>query len=106
MKREDFKQIIKLRSLWKIDKRKGDYVLPNGERLSTYIRKLVESQMELDKLAITSDGNLELIINDFRWYNTENYFAVEILVPFGENERCSFEEQNRRVTRLIFEIVQ
>ena len=101
MKREDFKQIIKLRSFWKIDKRKGDYILPNGERLSTYIRKLVESQMELDKLAVTSDGNLECITKNLYWDNAEKCFTVETLT-----EKCSFEKQARRVTRLIFEIVQ
>lgn len=52
MKREDFKKIIKLRSFWKIDKRKGDYKLPSGDKLSKYIRKLVISQMQLDNLLI------------------------------------------------------
>lgn len=54
MKREDFKKIIKLRSFWKIDKRKGNYELPNGNRLSSYVRELVESQMKLDGLLIRS----------------------------------------------------
>lgn len=29
MKRENFKKIIKLRSCWEIDKRKGNYELPS-----------------------------------------------------------------------------
>ena len=58
MKREDFKKIIKLRSVWKIDKRKGNYVLPNGEKLSSYVRELVESQMKLDNLLIRNNGDL------------------------------------------------
>ena len=29
IKREDFKQIIKLRSFWKIDRRRGNYELPD-----------------------------------------------------------------------------
>ena len=52
MKREDFKKVIKLRSFWKIDRRKGNYKLPNGKMLSDYITSLVESQMKLDNLAI------------------------------------------------------
>ena len=42
MKREDFKKIIKLRSFWKIDKRKGNYKLPGGDNLSVYVTDLVE----------------------------------------------------------------
>ena len=50
MKRKDFIKIIKLRSVWKIDKRLSniDYTLPNGEKLSDYIEELVTSQMEID----------------------------------------------------------
>ena len=58
MKREDFKKIIKLRSFWKIDKRKGDYKLPSGDKSSKYIRKLVISQMQLDNLLIGENGDL------------------------------------------------
>lgn len=58
MKRKDFMKIIKLRSYWKIDKRMGNYKLPNGERLSSYVMELVKSQMQLDKLAIRENGNL------------------------------------------------
>ena len=38
MKREDFKKIIKLRSFWKIDRRKGNYKLPNGKFLDNAFR--------------------------------------------------------------------
>ena len=31
MKRTDFMKIIKLRSVWKVDRRKGNYKLPNGK---------------------------------------------------------------------------
>lgn len=36
MLRKDFIKIIRLRSFWKVDKRKGDYRLPSGDRLSSY----------------------------------------------------------------------
>ena len=39
MKREDFKKIIKLRSFWKIDKRKGNYKLPNGNTFQDQFAK-------------------------------------------------------------------
>lgn len=55
MKRENFKKIIKLRSCWKIDKRKGNYELPSGKHLLDYILDLVESQMKLDGLGIRAN---------------------------------------------------
>lgn len=58
MKREDFKKIIKIRSFYKIDRRKGDYKLPSGDKLSVYVRKLVDQQLALDKLFIRENGNL------------------------------------------------
>ena len=63
MKRDDFKKIIKLRSIWKIDRRKGNYTLPNGEKLTIYVKKLVESQMKIDNLLIASNGISELAEN-------------------------------------------
>jgi len=58
MKRTDFMQIIKLRSVWKVDKRKGNYILPNKKELNNYIEELVKSQMKLDNLGIRENGNL------------------------------------------------
>lgn len=56
MKRNDFKKIIRLRSQWKIT---GDnYKLPSGEPVSVYIQKLVESQLEIDHLAVLKNGDL------------------------------------------------
>lgn len=54
MKRNDFKKIIKLRSRWKLT---GDnYKLPSGDSISVYIQKLVESQLEIDQLAVLKNG--------------------------------------------------
>ena len=56
MKRNDFKKIIKIRSQWQFT---GDnYKLPSGEPISVYVRKLVESQMNVDSLAILKNGDL------------------------------------------------
>ena len=54
-----FIKIIKLRSFWKIDKRKGNYTLPSGNKLSTYIKQLVISQMEVDNLYMLESGDFE-----------------------------------------------
>ena len=100
MKREDFKQIIKLRSCWKVDKRKGNYELPNNERLSDYIERLVRSQMKVDHLAITSLGQLS---------NCDTPICMEedyiIFIPYGFNETCSYDEMERRIKRLVNEII-
>lgn len=105
MKREDFKQIIKFRSVWKIDKRKGDYRLPNGEMLHDYVSDLVESQMKLDNLAIRSNG--DLCFSDGGQWNTETkQFDDYRLTPaFEDNETCSYDEMEKRIRKIIKDIV-
>ena len=106
MKRSDFIAIIKHRSDWKVDRRRGDYFLPNGNKLSDYIRRLVESQMEVDNLAITSTGDLQWITSPPYWDSVYHQFTdYEIMIPFHENEICSFDRQESRITNLINEIV-
>lgn len=97
MKREDFKKIIKLRSFWKIDRRKGNYKLPDGSWLSEYVGKLIEQQMDLDGIRIAADGNLKLAT-----YNHPNWI---IMPPFEENEICSFEEECKRANELVREMI-
>lgn len=54
MKRNEFKKIIKIRSEWEFT---GDnYKLPSCEPISAYVRRLVESQMNVDNLAILEMG--------------------------------------------------
>lgn len=99
MDREKFKKIIKLRSFWKIDRRIGDYKLPNNEYLSKYVEELVKGQLELDRLAISSEGKLIMAAwND----KTKNY---ELYVPFGEIEICSSYDQEIRIEKIVREIV-
>ena len=105
MKRKDFVQIIKLRSFWKIDKRKGNYALPNGEKLSTYVSGLVESQMQLDNLGIRENGDL-CFCDGGKWNESAGEFDDFRLMPdFEENEFCSYEKMGKRIDFLVREIV-
>ena len=102
MERSTFIKIIRLRSCWPIDKRKGDYLLPSGERLSAYIESLVTSQMDLDDLAIASDGNLY----PATFEQGEGKAEYRIMIFFGENEICRWDEHEMRVRHLIAQIIR
>ena len=105
MTREDFKKIIKLRSFWKIDKRKGNYKLPNGKRLSDYVTDLVESQMKLDNLAIRANGDL-CVVSGGGWNTETKEFEDYTLMPaFQDNEVCSFDDMEKRIQSIVREIV-
>ena len=105
MKREDFKKIIKLRSCWKIDKRKGNYKLPNGNNLSVYITDLVESQMKLDNLGIRSNGDL-CFMSGGEWNTETKEFDDYTLMPaFKDNEVCSYDDMEKRINRLVHELL-
>lgn len=105
MKREDFKKIIKLRSCWKIDKRKGNYELPSGGHLLDHIRGLVESQMQLDSLGIRSNGDL-CFMHGGDWNTETKEFDDYTLMPdFEENEVCSFYEMEKRIKLLTQELL-
>lgn len=93
MTREDFQKIIKLRSGWNIDKRKGDYKLPSGEYLSSYLEDLVKSQMKIDNLLINNNGDLCFgnIQNDICYVHT----------PFSDIEFCTVFEMENRIDRII-----
>ena len=105
MKRTDFMKIIKLRSFWKIDRRKGNYKLPNGEILSSYITKLVESQMQLDNLGIRANGDL-CVVSGGGWNDETKEFDDYTLMPaFESNENCSYDEMDRRIKSIVYEIV-
>lgn len=105
MKREDFKKIIRLRSYWKIDKRKGNYKLPNGNNLLTYVTDLVESQMKLDNLRIMSNGDL-CLISGGEWNTETKEFDDYTLMPqFQDNEVCSYDEMEKRINCLAHELL-
>lgn len=92
MKRNDFKQVVKIFSFWKIDKRKGNYTLPNGAKLSEYLQNLVSEILERNNLAIRSDGSVGEILNGI------------IFKPFGD-ETTTPEQQEKAVHALIFEML-
>ena len=100
MKRENFKKIIKLRSVWKVDKRCGNYKLPDGQPLSTYLQKLIESQLEIDNLAIDSKGNM----NYAHFNNTDKLIELSIKFLFIEEE-SSILQQQHRIAELVHELL-
>ena len=105
MKRENFKKIIKLRSCWKIDKRKGNYKLPSGDRLSDYLLDLVESQMKIDDLGIRTNGDL-CFVSGGDWNVEASEFDDYVLMPdFESNEVCSHDEMEQRISYLIRELL-
>lgn len=106
MKRTDFIKIIRLRSRWKIDKKRGNYELPSGDRLSVYVKHLVETQMELDTLLIRENGDLCNGCGGV-WNNETEMFDEFTLIPaFEDNETCSVDEMERRVNKLVSEIIE
>ena len=98
MTRKDLITIIKARSIWKIDRRKGDYKLPNGKRLSNYIYNLVESQLALDDLGILADGNIAFLSIDL---NNEQV----LMPPFKPNEKTTQTEQAERIEQFVNELI-
>lgn len=105
MKRNDFIKIVKLRSEFKIDRRKGDYQLPSGEWLSSYIERLVESQMKLDNLVIRKNGDLCFGIGG-EWNKETKDFDDYLLLPaFEDNEICTEGDMESRFKTLINEII-
>lgn len=105
MKRDHFKKIIKLRSFWKIDKIMGNYKLPNGTRLSHYVKKLIESQMQLDSLGILSNGDL-CFVHGGEWNEEiKNFDDYTLSPPFQDNEICSYDEMEKRINCLLKELI-
>lgn len=103
MKREDFKKIIKLRSQWKITGE--NYISPSNEQLSVYVQGLVESQLELDQLAVLKNGDLAFSTGG-NWSEQAKKFEDYKLMPdYKENETCDFYEMEKRIKTLTCEIV-
>lgn len=94
MKREELKKIIKLTSFWKIDKRKGDYKLPSGCRLSDYLEGVVWKFVDAFNLAILGNGEIADKIGDY------------IEKPFSAAEPFDRGEQYKRRAELVAEIIE
>lgn len=103
MKRKDLQTIIKARSAWKVDKRRGDYRLPNGERLSDYLTRLVYSQLALDSLAIARNGNAYFCEPCEIGGSRPGY---RITPPFCPIQYCTLDDHERRVEALVRELIQ
>lgn len=93
MKQDEFKQIVKIFSFWKIDKRRGNYKLSKGIYLSDYLEQLVMELLERNNLAIRADGTVGDIISG------------EIFRAFGDNESIIRGQQEKRVHALIMEML-
>lgn len=102
MTRKNFIKIIKIRSFWKINKRMGNYSLPNGEKLASYINRLITEQMELDGLGIGEDGEM------FRCWKkpADSFWTYEPMTNGGNNDiSVSYDEMEKRINRMVAEIV-
>ena len=95
MKRENFKKVVKAFSAWKIDKRKGNYILPNGERLQTYLKELTEKLLQNNDLAFAKNGNV------YEVFNVDN--RKFMFVPFGTDEKI--EEQEERIKNFVIDLL-
>lgn len=76
--------IVKELSSWRIDKRAGDYKLPNGAKLSDYLYEIIEDFCEKYNMIIDENGVAYPIMTKIdggnRW--RDSFIG---LVEFGEN---------------------
>lgn len=98
-KREDFAQIIKLRSIYKIDKRKDNLKIKN------YVIELIESQMKLDNLGIMENGDLCPCCGGEYKLETTDFEDYLLFQPFKDNETCTYEQMQNRIYDLALEII-
>lgn len=89
MNKKEFEKVVKCFSFWKIDKRRGNYKLPNGERLKDYLLDLVDDLLTNNKLALDADLNACDVLND------------KIFKPFGIDEKIDSSEQKQRVIKVV-----
>lgn len=88
MERNTFKQIIKLSSFYKIDKRRGNYVLPNGSKILDYLKEFIFEYLQKNNLGILKNGKIAETINK------------KIVVFGGKDEDFLAFEQYERAERL------
>lgn len=84
----------------------GDnYKLPSGDSISVYIQKLVDSQLEIDQLAVLKNGDLAFSTGG-EWNDQAKEFEDYKLMPdYKEDETCDFYEMEKRIKALTHEIV-
>lgn len=79
--------------------------MPSGEPVSVYIQKLVDSQLEIDQLAVLKNGDLAFSTGG-EWNDQAKEFEDYKLMPdYKEDETCDFYEMEKRTRALVHEIV-
>lgn len=97
MKRSEFEQVVKAFSVWKIDKRKGNYRLPSGNLLSNYLQDLIQELCKNNQIAFAKNGNLyQKIVFDEK---------DVIFIPFADFEKLDNAEQEARAKSFVFELL-
>lgn len=72
MKIKDFKQLIKTMSSYRVDKRKGDYMVRGGINLSQYLENMIHDFLTLNELHVVIYGDMYIkTINKSSEYTTE-----------------------------------
>lgn len=105
MKRQDFIKIIRLRSSWQVDTRKGNYNLPNGKKLSSYIIGLVESQLKIDHLGVMKNGDIAFCTGG-HWDSEHKQFSdIQLQPDFQDDEIVSYEEHDARIEKLVYDVI-
>lgn len=100
MKREDFKQIIRLRIGYQINEKLIQETGLVSIAVHSYVKDLIESQMELDHLGIKEDGNLYKCSGgdwNIKTKDFDNYVF--------DDEICSYDLMERRISKMIDEIL-
>ena len=97
MTRNEMKQILRIRSVWDFKRRRGDYRLPSGDRLSDYLLGLLREQMDLDDLVLTEDGGFYagVYMGDF-W---------KVFVPFQKDTTISLDREDVLLRGFIHELI-
>ena len=93
MKRNEFKRIIKIMSFWRVDRRRGNYRLPSGDKLSDYLLGEVLRFLDRNNLAIDSRGDVHEVISG------------AIFVPFADSEELNEEQQEARARAIVREMI-
>ena len=93
MKRADFCSIIKIMSYWKVDGRRGNYLLPAGNisryRIKNYIEDVISEALRRYGAAVTSDGNIHkgaewdknILAYRISYYDTTEGKVVSEVIP-------------------------
>lgn len=94
MKKNAFEQVVKAFSIWRVDRRKGNYTLPNGKRMADYLEELTGELLKTNRLAFRKNGDVGELIG-------EN----EIFTPCAEDERTTDAEQEKALKKFVYDLL-